>query len=128
MMALDLVCFATRQPKSRSPHSCSLGPRLVTTVMFSRWSTSQSQSCTSMPPTIRFMSKLPQVSRLSWPVRMRMSFLAARMSMASSLYPGAHRTSTKICEISRATASSTTRFSAMTPPKAETGSQLKAFS
>ena len=38
-MALLLTCLATRKAKMRSPHSCSLGWRLVATVISSRSST-----------------------------------------------------------------------------------------
>ena len=61
-------------------------------------------------------------------VRSRMFFFWVRTAMASSVKPGATTHSTKSWDIRSAVASVTGRFSAMTEPKALTGSQRRALS
>ena len=53
-MALEVVRPHTRQASTRSPHSSSVGWRLVTTVQSARGTTNSSMSCTStLEPRLR---------------------------------------------------------------------------
>ena len=63
-----------------------------------------------------------------WTSTRRRFFLAAKRSRASAVKAGAAMASTKSLAISSAAAASTSRLMPMTPPKAETGSQARAFS
>src|SRR3954466_4051735 len=84
-IAFERTCLQTRQAKTKSAHSCSVGSRLVTTSISSRPSPTRSRSCTSRPPVTWRISFSPSSGmRRSWSSSRRTSCLALRTSSAPS--------------------------------------------
>src|SRR5919112_357364 len=123
-MALLLTLLTTFQAKRRSESSAAVGSLLVTSS-YPESSSTRSDSWSRSPP----VTCLAESSgRARAPAFKRIMFgFAEKTSRASASKAGAIRTSVKTLEISAASSPSTGSLSATMPPKAEIGSEAKAF-
>ncbi len=113
----------------RSAISREVGARLVTTLSAPSSSTPLSRSWTRSPPATDRTARVGALGSGSEPASKSLRFFfAAMIANASSSASGAMITSVKISTILRAEAASSFRLSATTPPNADTGSELSAFS
>ena len=126
--AFELTCLAILKANFRSPSSCAVGCRLVTTLSSRSSTTALSRDCTRKPPeSERKVSPGARGSGKPPVVSSRKFFFCAKIALASGVASGAITTSVKMPVISRAVAASIGPLSAMMPPKALTGSQRNAL-
>ena len=128
-MAFDFTLRHAFQPKARSRSSASLTAGPAASCQFagsSPVSSAWSADCSSMPPlTGRHCTEAERGG--GGQVSSRWFFFAVRMSSAAGSKPGAMMTSVKTSATCRAISAVMTPFAAMTPPKADAGSQLWAL-
>ena len=126
-MALDFTCLATVKANSMSAISVGVGWRFVTIFRSAGPMRAVSRDWTRKPPATERNTSPPARGSGSDPASSRRRFRrAAKSAMASSSASGAMTTSVKSSVIWRAVSTSSFWLTAMTPPKAETGSHCRA--